>query len=42
MSIAANTEDGAKICSMGMSRDYELAIKCGSNLVRVGSALFQA
>jgi len=32
--------DGATICSMGMSGDYELAIKCGSNLVRVGSALF--
>jgi len=33
--------DGATICSMGMSSDYELAIKCGSNLVRVGSALFK-
>lgn len=32
---------GATICSMGMSSDYELAIKCGSNLVRVGSALFK-
>jgi len=31
----------ASICSMGMSSDYELAIKCGSNLVRVGSALFK-
>jgi pyridoxal phosphate enzyme (YggS family) len=30
----------ATICSMGMSGDYELAIKCGSNLVRIGSALF--
>jgi len=34
-------KDGASICSMGMSSDYELAIKCGSNLVRVGSALFK-
>jgi len=34
-------KDGATICSMGMSSDYELAIKCGSNLVRVGSALFK-
>ncbi len=34
-------KDGATICSMGMSGDYELAIKCGSNLVRVGSALFK-
>lgn len=32
---------GATICSMGMSSDYTLAIKCGSNLVRVGSALFK-
>lgn len=27
--------------SMGMSSDYEIAIECGSNLVRVGSAVFQ-
>ncbi len=33
--------EGATICSMGMSSDYQLAIKCGSNLVRVGSALFK-
>jgi len=33
-------KEDATICSMGMSGDYELAIKCGSNLVRVGSALF--
>lgn len=32
---------GAIYCSMGMSSDYELAIKCGSNMVRVGSALFK-
>jgi len=32
---------GADICSMGMSSDYELAIKSGSNMVRVGSALFR-
>ncbi len=32
--------DGAEICSMGMSGDYELAIACGSNMVRIGSALF--
>ncbi len=30
----------AKFCSMGMSSDYELAIKCGSNMLRVGSVLF--
>ena len=28
--------------SMGMSGDYSLAIECGSNLVRVGSAIFGA
>ncbi len=30
----------AEICSMGMSGDYELAIECGSNMVRLGSVLF--
>jgi len=34
-------KEGATICSMGMSSDYALAIKCGSNLIRVGSALFR-
>jgi PLP dependent protein len=29
------------ICSMGMSADYELAINCGSTMVRVGSKLFK-
>ncbi len=28
--------------SMGMSGDYQLAIKCGSNMVRIGSLLFGA
>lgn len=31
-----------RILSMGMSGDYEAAIACGSNLVRIGSALFGA
>ena len=30
------------ICSMGMSGDYDLAISCGSNMVRIGSLLFGA
>ncbi len=30
----------ADICSMGMSGDFELAIKCGSNMVRLGSIMF--
>jgi len=32
--------EGATICSMGMSGDFELAIKCGSNMVRLGSVMF--
>jgi pyridoxal phosphate enzyme (YggS family) len=28
------------VCSMGMSGDYKEAIKCGSTMVRIGSALF--
>ena len=30
------------ILSMGMSGDYEEAIRCGANMIRVGSALFGA
>ena len=26
--------------SMGMSNDYEIALKCGSNLIRIGSKIF--
>lgn len=33
---------GAKILSMGMSHDYELAISFGANLIRVGSAIFHS
>lgn len=32
---------GATICSMGMSGDFDLAIANGSNMIRVGSALFK-
>ena len=28
------------VLSMGMSGDYELAIECGSNMIRVGSRIF--
>ena len=31
---------GAKYCSMGMSGDFELAVHCGSNMLRLGSILF--
>ncbi len=32
--------EGATICSMGMSGDFELAIECGSNMIRLGSVMF--
>ncbi|MDB2562720.1 YggS family pyridoxal phosphate-dependent enzyme [Sulfurimonas sp.] len=32
--------DDATICSMGMSGDFELAIACGSNMIRLGSVMF--
>jgi len=31
----------ATICSMGMSSDFELAIECGANMIRLGSVLFK-
>lgn len=31
-----------EILSMGMSGDYQLAIECGSNMIRVGSSIFGA
>lgn len=31
---------GFDIVSMGMSHDYPLAIECGANLVRIGTAIF--
>ena len=33
-------EYGFKYLSMGMSGDYKLAIKCGSNMIRLGSHIF--
>ncbi len=33
---------GAKICSMGMSGDFETAIEEGSNMIRIGSALLES
>jgi pyridoxal phosphate enzyme (YggS family) len=37
-----STSDGINILSMGMSGDYQLAIECGSTMVRIGSLLFGA
>ena len=31
-----------EILSMGMSGDYDLAIECGSNMIRIGSSIFGA
>lgn len=28
------------VLSMGMSKDYKIAIKCGSNMIRIGSLIF--
>jgi len=37
----AEVADGPfDILSMGMSADFEIAVECGANLVRVGSAIF--
>jgi pyridoxal phosphate enzyme (YggS family) len=33
---------GAKICSMGMSNDFEIAIEEGSNMIRVGRILLNS
>ena len=37
--VAAQLSRGG-ILSMGMSEDYQLAIECGSNMVRIGSSIF--
>ncbi|GAB5539481.1 MAG: YggS family pyridoxal phosphate-dependent enzyme [Salibacteraceae bacterium] len=41
---AANSPENVQLenLSMGMSGDYEIAIDCGSNMIRVGSAIFGA
>jgi len=38
--LIGNIDDRFNILSMGMSGDFEVAIECGANLVRVGSAIF--
>ncbi|MDN3493997.1 YggS family pyridoxal phosphate-dependent enzyme [Winogradskyella bathintestinalis] len=35
-----NTNPQLEIISMGMSGDYQLAIDCGSTMIRVGSSIF--
>jgi pyridoxal phosphate enzyme (YggS family) len=34
--------DKFDILSMGMTNDFEIAIECGANIVRVGTAIFQS
>ena len=36
-----NINNNLKDLSMGMSNDFETAIKCGSTFVRVGSSIFK-
>lgn len=36
----AKENPSLKILSMGMSGDFKLALECGSNMVRIGSAIF--
>ncbi len=38
--INKNIDNDSNHLSMGMSNDYKLAIKCGSNMVRIGTSLF--
>ena len=40
MQLSKNSGDAFNILSMGMSNDFEVAIECGANVVRVGTALF--
>ena len=41
INIQNHISDKYPILSIGMSGDYEIAVKCGSNMVRLGSAIFQ-
>ena len=40
MQTSPHRGDAFNVLSMGMSNDFEIAVECGSNIVRVGSALF--
>jgi len=42
--ITAKKDDNIRVrfLSMGMSNDYEDAIRCGSTMIRVGTAIFGA
>ena len=36
----SSLDNNYEILSMGMSNDYQLAIECGSNMIRIGSLIF--
>ena len=36
----SSIDNNYEILSMGMSNDYQLAIECGSNMIRIGSLIF--
>ena len=38
--LASHFDEAFDTLSMGMSDDYELAIECGSTMVRIGSSIF--
>lgn len=38
--ILRQTNSNVTILSMGMSNDYQTAIKCGSNMIRIGTLIF--
>ena len=40
LAISKRSNVEAKICSMGMSNDYAIAIEAGSTMIRVGSKIF--
>ena len=40
MQLDKYSGDAFTILSMGMSNDFEVAIECGANIVRIGTALF--
>ncbi|GMQ98114.1 MAG: YggS family pyridoxal phosphate-dependent enzyme [Acidimicrobiia bacterium] len=37
-----DTRDSIDVCSMGMSNDFEVAIREGATMIRVGRAIFEA
>ena len=40
MQLDKHSGDAFNILSMGMSNDFEVAVECGANVVRIGTAFF--